>query len=389
MANCKSSKITGIRYREHGTRKHGKQKDKYYYIRYMKAQKRHEEGLGWASEGWSEQRANALLFEIKENIRFGRSPQSFKEMREMNECARKEKQKAELENLADRITVKEIYDKFIIIYETETSPSTYRRVKGLYENYINSKLGNKRLKDVTVEDVQNIILEVSTTMAPRSIAYIRSVIQLIFNYAKKHDLYPYDSPTTKVRVKQEDNKRRRFLTKEEATLLLEDLKKRSIDVHDEALLSMYSGMRAGEIFNLQWERVLWHIDRIFIVKTKNGEDRMEPMHPLVKEMLKRRYLDSQTGYVFKARNGGKIKEVSDTFERAVKSLGFNEGIIDAREKIVFHSLRHTYASWLVMKGVDLYTTQKLMGHKSSQTTQRYAHLAPGYLEKAVNSLESI
>lgn len=226
-------------------------------------------------------------------------------------------------------------------------------------------------------------------MAPRSISYVRSVIQLIFNYAKKHNLYFYDSPTTKVKVKQEDNKRRRFLSKQEARTLLDELMKRSVDVHDMALLSLYSGMRAGEIFNLQWERVLWHIDRIFIVKTKNNEDRMEPMHPLVKEMLKRRYLDSQTGYVFKTRNGEKIKEISNTFERTIKFLGFNKGVVDDREKVVFHTLRHTYASWLVMGGVDLYTTQKLMGHKSSQVTQRYAHLAPGYLEKAVNSLESI
>lgn len=118
---------------------------------------------------------------------------------------------------------------------------------------------------------------------------------------------------------------------------------------------MYSGMRAGEIFNLQWERVLWHIDRIHITKTKNGEDRMEPMYPLVKEILQRRYADSQIGYVFKSRTEEKIKEISDTFERAIEKLGFNKGIIDRKQKIVFHSLRHTYASWLIMNGVDLYT----------------------------------
>ena len=390
MANkITSSNIKGIYYREHETRKHGRQKDKYLMIKYTANSKQVTEAIGWMSEGWTTQKANEILCEIKRNIREGKHPQSFKEMREMNEQAKKDEQKAEQESLADRITVKEIYDKFIAIYETETSYATYRRVKGLYENYIDSILGNKRLKDVTVEDVQNVVLEVSGTMAPRSIAYVRSVIQLIFNFAKKHDLYVGDIPTTKVKVKQEDNKRTRFLTKEEAGLLLEELKKRSIDVHDEALLSMYSGMRAGEVFNLQWERVLWHIDRIHVVKTKSGEDRMEPMHPLVKEMLQRRYLDSQTGYVFKSRTGGKIKEVSDTFFRAVNALGFNDNVVDDREKIVFHSLRHTYASWLVMSGVDLYRTQKLMGHKNGQTTQRYAHLAPGYLEEAVNRLERI
>jgi site-specific recombinase XerD len=78
-----------------------------------------------------------------------------------------------------------------------------------------------------------------------------------------------------------------------------------------------------------------------------------------------------------------------TYQRVVQRLGFNLGIDDVTQKVVFHTLRHTYASWLVMGGVDLYTIQKLMGHKSHQMTQRYAHLAPEHLEKAVNSLENI
>ena len=110
---------------------------------------------------------------------------------------------------------------------------------------------------------------------------------------------------------------------------------------------------------------------------------MEPIHPFVKEMLKRRYEDSQMGYVFKSRNGGKIDDLSDTFQRVIDKIGFNDGVTDSRQRVVFHTLRHTYASWLVMNGVDLYTSQKLMGHKSNRMTQRYAYLAPGYLKKMV------
>lgn len=165
--------------------------------------------------------------------------------------------------------------------------------------------------------------------------------------------------------------------------------KRSIDVHDMALLSLYAGLRAGEIFNLQWERIFWNSDRIIIADPKNGESRLEPMHEFVKEMLKRRYETDSSGYVFKAKNGGKITDLSDTFQRTIDALGFNDGITDSRQKVVFHTLRHTYASWLVMSGIDLYTVQRLMGHKDIKMTQRYAHLAPGYLEKAVNLLESV
>ena len=65
MSSYKSCKTTGIRYREHETRKHGRQKDKYFAIRYCRDQKRCEEGLGWASEGWSEQKSYEILNVIK------------------------------------------------------------------------------------------------------------------------------------------------------------------------------------------------------------------------------------------------------------------------------------------------------------------------------------
>ncbi len=385
----KNCKTPGIRYREHSIRKHGRQKDRYFTIRYMLNQKRKEEGIGWASEGWTEQKANEILCILKENIRLGRQPQTLATMRKLNEEVNKETKKEQIAKISEVITLQEIFDRFIVIYKTEATEKTSRRVNGLYQNWIAEKLGNKKLIDITVNDIQTIITEALQTISPRSVDYIKSTLHLLFNYAKKHDLYFKDNPAGKVKVKLKDNKRNRFLTKEEARILLDSLMKRSVDLHDMALLSLYAGLRAGEIFNLKWERIIWNVDRISIADPKNGEGRMEPMHPIVKKMLLVRYEKEQTGYIFKSRNGDKIKDLSNTFQRTVDQLGFNDRITDPRQKVVFHTLRHTYASWLVMSGVDLYTTQKLMGHKSNQMTQRYAHLAPGYLEKAVNSLESI
>lgn len=67
MANWIATKIKGLRYKEHEERKHGRQKDRYYAIRYTTDKKPKEEGLGWASEGWTEAKASALLLELKEN----------------------------------------------------------------------------------------------------------------------------------------------------------------------------------------------------------------------------------------------------------------------------------------------------------------------------------
>ena len=62
-------------------------------------------------------------------------------------------------------------------------------------------------------------------------------------------------------------------------------------------------------------------------------------------------------------------------------------IQDARQRVVFHSLRHTFASWLVQRGTPLYTVAELMGHTTLEMTKRYSHLAPDSLRKAALSLE--
>jgi site-specific recombinase XerD len=62
-------------------------------------------------------------------------------------------------------------------------------------------------------------------------------------------------------------------------------------------------------------------------------------------------------------------------------------VTDRRQKVLFHTLRHTFASWLVQQGEDLYMVQKLMGHASLVMTERYSHLAPDTLRTAVKNFE--
>ncbi|RUA17837.1 MAG: hypothetical protein DSY55_01355 [Clostridia bacterium] len=64
----------------------------------------------------------------------------------------------------------------------------------------------------------------------------------------------------------------------------------------------------------------------------------------------------------------------------------DDGITDPRQKFVFHSLRHTCASWLVMSGVDLYVVKEILGHASITMTERYSHLRPGHLRSAMDKL---
>jgi len=72
--------------------------------------------------------------------------------------------------------------------------------------------------------------------------------------------------------------------------------------------------------------------------------------------------------------------------RAVDELGLNHGVEDPRLQICFHSCRHTFASWLIEAGADLYTVQKLLGHRTNIMTQRYAHLSESRLRGASQAL---
>jgi integrase len=153
-----------------------------------------------------------------------------------------------------------------------------------------------------------------------------------------------------------------------------------------ALLSLHCGLRAGEIFNLTWNDVDSKNKTILIKDTKSGRNRNAIMTEAVKAMFEKRMHRKQFSIVFSSKNRNKIREVSRTFDRIIDNLGLNKGITDRRQRVVFHTLRHTYASWLVMSGVDLYMVQKLMGHSTIAMTERYSHLAPDHLRKAVSLL---
>jgi integrase len=67
----------------------------------------------------------------------------------------------------------------------------------------------------------------------------------------------------------------------------------------------------------------------------------------------------------------KVTDASNTFVRVVEALGLNQGVTDDRQKVVFHTLRYTFAFWLAISGVPLYTISVLMGHSSMEMTKRY------------------
>jgi len=147
-------------------------------------------------------------------------------------------------------------------------------------------------------------------------------------------------------------------------------------------------MRWGEIAALRGEHINLKAGTIRIQDAKGGEDRTAYITPSAAAAFKGVPLLSGK-LIFPSRTGEIRQAPSDTFERCVTALGLNEGVNDRRDKVVFHTLRHTFGSWLAMSVVPLYTIAKLMGHSDQVTTQRYAHLCPDVQRQAIEHVQRI
>jgi len=225
--------------------------------------------------------------------------------------------------------------------------------------------------------------------SPRTIQYVFASARQVWNSAQLNGIVQGEWPCKRKKnfLPKVKNQRMRFLSDNEGNDLLAELQKRSQQLHDICLLSFDTGMRASEIFNLIWARVDLEKEQIRILDSK-GRDRVVPMNRRVKQLFERLPKGKADELVFRDRNGNRITEISNSFGRAVNELGLNDGITDRRDKLVFHSLRHSFASRLVESGVDLYHVKELLGHSTLALTERYSHLRPDTLRAAVSLLDS-
>ncbi|PXF58877.1 MAG: integrase [Deltaproteobacteria bacterium] len=383
----KKTNYPGVRYREHPTRKHGVNPDRYFAIRHQKDGKRKDEGFGWASRGCSAAEAAEILYQLKKNQRTGQGPQNLQEWRELKRAKEEAKQMHKKTVEKDLFTFGELAKQYL--QWAKDNKKSYSEDEQRYRTHLAGPLGDKPLKSITVLDLERLKRNLKKKLSPATQKHCLVLIRQMFNKAMLWGLYDGSNPIKGVKLPRVDNRRTRFLSHEEAHTLLEELKKRSLQVHDQALVSLYAGLRFGEIAALKWGDIdLDH--RIIQVRDGKAGSRQAFMTDSVKTLFQARRPEKAWpgDLVFKSRKGVRQTHISHAFRRAVISLDLNEGKTDTRDKVVFHTLRHSFASWLAIQGTPLLTIKECLGHKTLAMTERYSHLAPDCKREAVNQLEA-
>ncbi len=189
------------------------------------------------------------------------------------------------------------------------------------------------------------------------------------------------NPAQTVRKLKETKRQVRFLSPDEIKSLISAANER---MRLMIMTFLYTGLRRDELINATWNDLDFK-RKLLIVQSKEDwhpkdyEVRHIPLNDKLLGLL-RPLNRNNSRYIFSTKGGGRLigNILSRDFRKLVRILGIKNASI--------HTLRHTFASYLVMNRVDIYTVQKLLGHSSIKTTEIYAHLAPDYLKSAIARL---
>lgn len=331
------------------------------------------------------------MAELKANQTTGQGPTTLSEKREIKRLkeeaeAEQERQRKLQEEREQTTRLDYVFNQYC---ESHSHKKSLNTEVGYYKNWISPVVGSKRLDEIVLLDLERIKKKMTTAgKAARSVQYAKAIVRQIYSYASIRGIFKGEPPTQHFLKKQKlDNKRQRYLSPDEATALLEEIRPHSQQMHDICLLSLNTGMRFGEIASLLWQHVNADNRSILIVDPKNKETRSAYMTDVVLQMFGDMKRGKPEELVFPSRTGDKLGKISHTFPKAVKKLGLNNGITDRRMKVVFHSLRHSCASWLVNAGVELPIIAKILGHKSLEMTTRYSHVNDTSVRNAMQTLD--
>ena len=299
----------------------------------------------------------------------------------------------------EAFTLSALADSFMACYQGR-DPSFGNRL-----SFIVQQLGHKVASDIDADDVDDFLDalrargklfnrggnkrggEIIATHKPLAAATInryRCTLQSILSWARRKRLMPktWTNPVAETQRMPEDNARSRYLSEAEYEKLLKTSRisswpKLTLLI----MLAVTTGARRGTLLSLQWKDVDLSEGRAFCARTKNGEPFVLVLMPDVLQELK--------------RFSGKSKPEDLVFcgKYPTKPMNFNKtweaALADAQiEGVVFHTLRHTHASWLARRGAPLLAIADSLGHKSLAMTKRYSHLCVDSRAEMLNKIFS-
>ena len=240
---------------------------------------------------------------------------------------------------------------------------------------LKKSFSGRYLYEISPHLIEQFKAERARQVKPSTVNRNLACLKTMFNKAKTWGRFSGDNPVKAVKFFKENNQRIRFLEKDEITRLLANCNKH---LRPMVVISLNTGIRQGELLNLKWRDVDYKREIIYLHNTKNGETREIPVNEKVKTALIRVRRNPTSEYIFCKENGEHFKYIRTSFFTALKKSGIKD--------FHWHDLRHTFASHLVMSGVDLNTVRELLGHKSLKMTLRYSHLSQSHKKRAVDVL---
>lgn len=273
-------------------------------------------------------------------------------------------------------TVKEIWD---IVFEEDIEKKSYSTMincKVAFKNI--SEIHHMQISDVNLHILQPIFDKVMQQGAGNSkLNTMKVVCKKIFNYALKYDYVDKDySQYIQYEATNEPIRDRKLFSNTEIQSLI---KNGSIEAKI-VLIAIFTGLRPQELVGIEKENV--HLDENYIVggmKTKNGKDRIIPIHNTIKPYIEE-LINNDNQYLIFNINGrtGYMKYTSEVFKPLMKQIGIKHDPYDTR---------HTFATLAKLSNVNEFARKKIMGHSSNDLTDDvYTHAPIEFLLKEVNKI---
>jgi integrase len=278
-------------------------------------------------------------------------------------------------------TLASVAPAYLVALEGTNRPSTIRRKRGILRILLRD-LGDVPLAEIDAGLLDGYRIRRRNLVSGPSVNREMATLSHLYTWAQRIGLATFNPVTQVPRFPENTNAWQR-LDYGQAERLIAAAgagAKKAPHLQPLVLLALYTGLRKGELLGLNWGQVDLDRGTLEIVRQKNRVRSVLPLHERARDALLDWAVENEVtprpcDFVFSHSDGRPFGEVRRSFGTALRRADL--------PKIRWHDLRHTFASWLVESGADLFTVQELMGHRDLAMTRRYAHLSMAHKRSAI------